>query len=72
MGLFADWVMMKAPREAVEARFASEGLQVAHEQDDWSFASTRGYDLGSLVDRLERFSPEPVIAGWIYDSDLRT
>jgi hypothetical protein len=73
MGLFAEWVMMKAvtvPPGAVESRFASEGLQVAGEEDGWSVARARGHDLDALASRLSRPTAEPVIAGWIYDSDL--
>jgi hypothetical protein len=73
MGLFAEWVMMKAvtvPPGAVEARFANEGLQVAGEQDGWSVARARGHDLDALAGRLNSLSAQPMIAGWIYDSDL--
>jgi hypothetical protein len=73
MGLFAEWVMVKAVTVApgaVEARFANEGLQVAGEEDGWSVALARGHDLDVLVRRLSLPTAEPVIAGWIYDSDL--
>jgi hypothetical protein len=73
MGLFAEWVMVKAvtvPPGAVEARFANEGLHVAGEGDSWSVARARGHDLDALMRRLSSPTAEPVIAGWIYDSDL--
>jgi hypothetical protein len=73
MGLFAEWVMMKAvtvPPGAVEARFAQEGLQVIGEEDGWTIARARGHDLDELARRLSGPSPEPLIAGWVYDSDV--
>jgi hypothetical protein len=73
MGLFAEWVMMKAvtvPPGAVEARFAQEGLQLLGEEDGWTVARARGHDLDELARRLSGPSPEPLIAGWVYDSDV--
>jgi len=73
MGLFAEWLMVKAvtvPLGAVEARFANEGLQVAGEEGGWSVARARGHDLDALARRLSSPTAEPVLAGWIYDSDL--
>jgi hypothetical protein len=55
---------------AVEARFANEGLRVVGGEDGWSVAGARGHDLDALAGRLSSPTAEPVIAGWVYDSDL--
>lgn len=73
MGLFAEWVMMKGVTvspAAVEARLSVEGLKVARAENGWLVAPARGHELDALVARLNTLTVEPVIAGWVYDSDF--
>jgi hypothetical protein len=82
MGLFAEWVMIKAVstiegaeqrhlREAIEQRYAAEGLRTLAELDGWIFARTQGHDPDELIRRLSgRLLHLPVLAGWVYDSDF--
>jgi hypothetical protein len=73
MGLFAEWVMMQAatiPREGVANLFAGEGLQPEAEAGSWIFARSKGHDPKALVQRLSDQVAQPVLAGWVYDSDI--
>jgi hypothetical protein len=80
MGLFAEWIMVRAlpvpsegaeqkARDVVEERYAIEGLRPYAEVDGWIFARTKGHDPHELILRV-RPVHAPALAGWVYDSDF--
>jgi hypothetical protein len=50
--------------------FTTVGLRLAGEAHGWGVARTRKIAAGELADRLMIETGQPVMSGWIYDSDF--
>jgi hypothetical protein len=70
VGLFVEWVMVRAEPEEVEELFRAQGARSRGARGGWALARTTDADPVELAERLTEKTGSPALGGWVYDSDF--
>jgi hypothetical protein len=70
VGLFVEWVMVRAEPEEVEELFRAGGARSRGACEGWALARTQDADPVELSQSLTEKTAAPALGGWVYDSDF--